>query len=559
MRVLIVDDQKINQEIFSDMLRSLADTIHVCDDGQQAVDYLEETENLPDIILMDVMMPVKDGFEAAKEIRSKFSQRHMPILFLTVLDDRDSFGRCLLYGDDFILKPVGRSTLIAKVQAHYRTAKIHNEVARQRDELSTFREQVKYDYAIAESIFANLMENTSKSIPGIDFITTPSTVFNGDLIVVANRPQGGAYVMIADATGHGLPAAISTIPASRAFFTMAAKGMALGEIAIEVNRSLVGFLPVGMMMAASLIEISANGLDVSWWGGGLPDGFLLDSEGNIVNALTSTHMPLGVLSAKEFEADLVHFRLEAGQQLVFYTDGLTEAADKHGEQFGEQRLKAALDGTKTPVIPTLLEAVNGFTPETKQDDLSILSLTFPVCNQDAVTEPLDPAFISGLAIKSQLYFDKDALQSLVVMAEVRQFLSGILSGGSDLDLLCSVLSELFANATEHGLLGLDSKIKDDEDGFLVYYQLREERLAQLSDDAYLALDVKYLPNKCQLVMSLKQSAGGFRSDDFEVTKESEDAHGRGILLVSELCDSVRYSEEGTRVTVVYQIGGQTQI
>ncbi len=554
MHVLIVDDQKINQEIFSDMLRSLADSIHVCDDGQQAIDYLAESQTLPDIILMDVMMPVKDGFEAAKEIRSSFSQRHMPILFLTVLDDRDSFGRCLLYGDDFILKPVGRSTLIAKVQAHYRTAKIHNEVARQRDELSVFREQVKYDYAIAESIFANLMEETNQAIPGVAFITTPSTVFNGDLIVVANRPQGGAYVMIADATGHGLPAAISTIPASRAFFTMAAKGLALGEIAIEVNRSLEGFLPVGMMMAASLLEISANGLDVSWWGGGLPDGYLLDTDGTIISSLTSTHMPLGVLSSKEFEANLVSMRLEPGQQLVFYTDGLTEAANAEREQFGEERLKKALSGATSAVIPLLLDAVNQFTPATKQDDdLSILSLTFPVCNNDMEIYEVEPSFVSSLAVKSQLYFDKEALQGLSVMAEVRHYLTGILAGGGDLDLISSVLSELFSNAIEHGLLALDSSIKDDEDGFFSYYQLREERLSALDDSAFLSLDVRYNPDVRQFVFSLKQSGKGFSSSE-QVELDRGETHGRGVLLVSELCESLHYSEEGTRVTVVYQLG-----
>lgn len=52
------------------------------------------------------------------------------------------------------------------------------------------------------------------------------------------------------------------------------------------------------------------------------------------------------------------------------------------------------------------------------------------------------------------------------MNEVRRFLTGIVSGGEDLDLLCSVLSELFANAIEHGLLELDSSLKETPDGFL---------------------------------------------------------------------------------------------
>ncbi len=136
--------------------------------------------------------------------------------------------------------------------------------------------------------------------------------------------------MIADATGHGLPAAISAIPATRAFFSMAAKGLALGEIVSEINSVLVRFLPVGMMLAASIFEVRANGLEVSWWGGGLPTGYILGSDGEIVRELVSTHMPLGVLKENEFEASVTHLKLAPSEQLICYTDGVTEAANARG-------------------------------------------------------------------------------------------------------------------------------------------------------------------------------------------------------------------------------------
>ena len=314
-----------------------------------------------------------------KEIKHAFSDVHIPIIFLTVLDDHVSFERCLTVGDDFILKPVERSVLIAKVQAHCRIVKMHNEVKEQRDELSQFREQVSYDYAIAESIFSNLMHEMSsqvKNIYGINYLSTPSTVFNGDLIVVANRPHGGVYVMIADATGHGLPAAISAIPATRAFFSMAAKGLSLGEIAREINDVLVRFLPMGMMLAASIFEVRANGFEVSWWGGGLPDGYLIDNDGTIVRRLTSTHMPLGVLQTHEFESDLLHFKLEPDQQIICYTDGVIEATNESGEQFGQERLEASFTCQQS-VIPVLYESVRQFADESVGDDLSILTMKFP--------------------------------------------------------------------------------------------------------------------------------------------------------------------------------------
>jgi len=551
MRVVIVDDQETNREMFRYMLTSIASEIELFESGEGVIESLKKAQRLPDIILMDVMMPVKDGFTTAKEIRAEFSTVHIPIIFLTVLDDRDSFGRCLFYGDDFILKPVGRSTLLAKVQAHYRIAKMHNEVRQQRDELTHFHEQVKYDYAISESIFSNLIEEMGNDLQGVKYVSTPSTVFNGDLIVVANRPQGGAYVMIADATGHGLPAAISTIPATRAFFSMAAKGLALGDIVTEVNSSLGRFLPLGMMLAASVFEVSATGLDVMWWGGGLPDGYILDQQGKIVNSLTSTHMPLGVLANDEFEVNLIKMRLEPGQKIVCYTDGVTEAANKQGEQFGEQRLKNVLDGCQE-VIASLSKAVNDFAPSNKSDDLSILEMTFPVLNPDAEMRPVDRPFVGSVPVMTRLKFTKSVLNDISLMTEVRSYLSGIISGGQDLDLVCSVLSELLANALEHGLLRLESSLKSDEEGFFKYYQLREERLRKLDEHAELNLQLDFAPDVGQLMITVEHNGQGFDYQSMQAA-QSDECYGRGIVLVSELCQSLHYSNHGTKVEACYQL------
>ncbi len=59
--------------------------------------------------------------------------------------------------------------------------------------------------------------------------------------------------------------------------------------------------------------------------------------------------------------------------------------------------------------------------------------------------------------------------------------------------MCSVLSELFANAIEHGLLKLDSSLKDDPDGFLTFYQQREECMEELDEHLWVKLDIDYNP------------------------------------------------------------------
>ncbi len=552
MHVIIVDDQQTNRELCRYMLSTVTRQVDTFENGVGVVDAIRSMASIPDVILLDVMMPEKDGFSTASDIRQAFAGHHIPIIFLTVLDDHDSFERCLSLGDDFILKPVDRCVLVAKVQAHCRVARMHKEMTLQRDQLSRFRDQVQYDYTIAESIFANLMERMSSkasNIYGLNYLSTPSTVFNGDVILVANRPNGGVYVMIADATGHGLPAAISAIPASRAFFSMVAKGLSLGDIVLEMNNALYGFLPIGMMLAASVFEVRANGFEVSWWGGGLPDAYIVSADGTIIRHLVSTHMPLGVLKPHEFEADIVHLKMAPGQQILCYTDGVIEAKNQDGEQFGQERLESVILQGKD-MIRNLFESVKQFANKTVGDDLSILSMEFPISNSNQMILPSEVGFLSMIPTQTHLTFNYLLIQQTSLMNQVRQFLSGLFFGGAHLDLVCSVLSELFSNAIDHGLLALDSKIKESPDGFFKFYQLREEKLQELSQDAWLSLDIDFVPEQRKIVFQLEHNGQGF---DYEkIVSASENmTHGRGIVLASELCDSLHYSKQGTCVTAVY--------
>jgi anti-sigma regulatory factor (Ser/Thr protein kinase) len=307
-----------------------------------------------------------------------------------------------------------------------------------------------------------------------------------------------------------------------------------------------------MMLAASVFEIRANGFEVSWWGGGLPDGYVINPDGSIDRRLVSRHMPLGVLKPREFETDLVHMKLEPDQQIICYTDGVIEACNREGEQFGLERLEKALASPR-PVIPVLYDSVRQFAHKKVDDDLSILAMKFPISSTQEPDLKSVKLNINKVPINSTLDFPAPVLRSVNVMTEVRQYLSGILYMGAHLDLVCSVLSELFANAIEHGLLKLDSSIKEQPDGFFLFYQMREERLKTLDDDAWLKLRLTYEPNEAQLMMVLEHNGEGF---EYKLPQQGDGpprSYGRGIMLAKALCSSLDYSSNGRCVTAVYSL------
>ncbi|WP_232313484.1 response regulator [Enterovibrio coralii] len=196
MKALIVEDDISLQCFLEHVLKDEFDELLIADNGKMALDMLEALDELPNLIVMDVLMPVMDGFEAAKHIRTIYRTQYLPIVFLTGITDNDAFNRCMTLGDDFLTKPISRTTIVAKVRAHCRNIRLYNEVAVQRDKLEHFHAHTLYEHTMAETIFSNLMQGCYQEAEGVNFYTSSFTNFNGDVVLVAPRPQGGIYAML---------------------------------------------------------------------------------------------------------------------------------------------------------------------------------------------------------------------------------------------------------------------------------------------------------------------------------------------------------------------------
>jgi putative two-component system response regulator len=113
-RVLIVDDEYIGRETLQSVLEGEGYELEMAENGLQAIEKAKKL--LPDVILLDVMMPGMTGFEVCKRIRSDPQIAEIPIIVLTALDDRESLLNALKAGaDDFISKPFDRYELRARL------------------------------------------------------------------------------------------------------------------------------------------------------------------------------------------------------------------------------------------------------------------------------------------------------------------------------------------------------------------------------------------------------------------------------------------------------------
>ena len=119
IKVLLVDDDRINRVLLNAILKREGYTVLEANDGQEAVDIFDNEK--PDLVLMDVMMPVMDGYEATKLIKSRGVDRFVPVIFLTAVTDEKALAKCVeCGGDDFLVKPYNRVILKAKIDAMLR-------------------------------------------------------------------------------------------------------------------------------------------------------------------------------------------------------------------------------------------------------------------------------------------------------------------------------------------------------------------------------------------------------------------------------------------------------
>jgi len=115
--VLIVDDNMNNLQVLGNILKIRNYGIAVATDGKQALQMARST--IPDLILLDIMMPGMDGFEVCQELKADESTVHIPIIFLTAKAEIDDIVKGLRYGAaDYVTKPFNSIELLARVKTH---------------------------------------------------------------------------------------------------------------------------------------------------------------------------------------------------------------------------------------------------------------------------------------------------------------------------------------------------------------------------------------------------------------------------------------------------------
>lgn len=377
--VLVVDDAEANRDLLSRRLGKEGHKVVVARDGAEALDLVRKQSF--DLILLDIMMPNVDGYQVLETLKKEEALRHIPVIMITALNDIESIARCIELGaEDYLPKPFNTTLLRARINACLQKKYAHDLQLRYLSRIedhNALLEQHLQRQTEENKLVAHLMGQMMHS-PGlrdsdVRYWISASELVSGDLVAAARNSHGKLFVMLADSTGHGLPAALNLLPVNWIFYRMVEKGFPVSVIVEEMNRAIKQQSPPDRFVAAIVASIDAANRTVELWNGGIPPAVFCDRAGTVKRTFPATSFPLGIVG-DGFPTRTEIYQWEDGGQLVMFSDGLLEAEDGDGAPFGLQRLTAALgNAPHEERFDSLVNHLHGHLGEKRaHDDVSLL-------------------------------------------------------------------------------------------------------------------------------------------------------------------------------------------
>ncbi len=556
LKILIAEDSATDRLILETIVSKAGHIPIGVSDGLEALEAFNKES--PDLVLLDVLMPNMGGIDVARNIRETTQETVVPIIFLTSLSDQESLVECLESGgDDFIPKPYNQAVLKSKINAFGRLRRMHSTVLEQKAQIEENNRHLIQEQTVAKQVFDKIAHTGCLDMGNIQHYMAPLAVFNGDVLVSEFSPNGNMIVMLGDFTGHGLPAAIGSMPLASTFYGMVRKGFNMSDILREINQKLNDILPIGFFCCAICVDINFKERRLKVWNGGLPEAFLYRTNSSEYELLPSKHLPLGVLPSNSFNGDTENFQLDYGDRLFMWSDGAFEARNREGEMFGEERLHKILydNAGDGQLFDRILSSVHSHIGASeKDDDMSLVQIEMQ--DIDIVTE-VDHVAEKKQGCLSDWYMNFDLPESSLREFDPLPLLMNIISEVPGLRQhrtpLYTVLAELYTNALEHGVLGLSSVLKSSPDGFAKYYNERGDRLRGLEKGrvsfklAHFADDHGGL-----LKIHVIDSGKGFEFQSKANNGVSQNLFGRGLTLIQQLAESIKIHEPGNNIEVNYR-------
>jgi len=366
--ILLVEDNSDMVYLLKNLLGNEYNLISATN-GQEGIDKAEIIR--PSLILSDVMMPIMNGFQMTKALKSHHILKNTPVVLLTAMNDLDGKLEGFTQGaDDYISKPFQPLELKARL----RNLLTKSEFQKERNHRLS---QLQKELILARDIQSKLLPTELPTIPGYAFATLyiPLDEVGGDFYDIYEN-NGKVYLFLCDVSGHGVPACLIASMVKMAFQSEVQREKSITKIMQGINKSLISIIG-NNFVTAMIAELNTKDKSILYTTAGHPPFYHVTKKD--IFELSTKGKPLGVFPDAEFKSKKVH--PTEGDLLFLYTDGIVESANKEKVLYGEERLENYLKRSKhlepQDIIDALKEELKGFLGGEKfEDDITALVLRY---------------------------------------------------------------------------------------------------------------------------------------------------------------------------------------
>jgi serine phosphatase RsbU (regulator of sigma subunit) len=367
---MVVDDSKSIVLLIGEMLKNEFNVL-TASNGQEAVEMCEKER--PDMVLMDVEMPIMNGYEACRRIKSMNTTIFTPIIFITGKKDLTSIKEGLQSGaEDYLTKPFAPEELRARIHAGLRTKRLHTQLAQANAIIERERD-------VIADIQRSLLCDAPPNIQGLSFFCDyqPSSKAGGDYYDFIRIDEDHLGVLVSDVSGHGTPAAVIMAMTRIVLRTHLSSIISPKEALEKLNAILCENVRTGDFITAFYAVIHLPTRMMTYSSAGHHPSYLINyGAGTTEKLWVDKGFPLMIKAENPMKE--VKVELPGNSKIVLFTDGITEARNEQGQIFGDSQLVAILQEhgkhlTADKLGPKIMQLVNNFTHRTSfVDDYTLV-------------------------------------------------------------------------------------------------------------------------------------------------------------------------------------------
>jgi sigma-B regulation protein RsbU (phosphoserine phosphatase) len=382
-KILVVDDepdlevmirQRFRKQIREDEIR-----FEFAQNGVQALNRLDADPSIT-VILSDINMPEMDGLT----LLQKVGERNNPgikSVIISAYGDMENIRTAMNRGAfDFLTKPINFADLDVTVQKTMQQLELIQQAVKMRDELVAVQRDLSTATQIQQSLLPKVFPPFPDS-PEIDIYAEMLTAkeVGGDFYDFYFIDKDRLAVTVGDVSGKGIPAAIYMAVSRTLLKAIASQIVNPGEVLRKLNTMLIAEsdTPTFVTIFYGVLNIHTGELQYSNGGHNLP--YHVRPSGEIEQLPLSDGTLLGKFSHIDFETRKL--RLDKGDTLFIYTDGVSEAMDPEMNMYHESRLESYLRSTGGSALQELVRGsiadLKKHTRDAAQsDDITVLSLRY---------------------------------------------------------------------------------------------------------------------------------------------------------------------------------------